>query len=460
MLRLTGNLPADVMSPLWQDIAIDGQSAATGPLHPIAARMIGNALAFDVFRLRTGCLPAESESAVVVVDTETLTSTREALVVHPECPSCRPLAIAQAAGSAPSTASAPSPSDRELSERYWRLVDPHVGLFAAYTDESLPQSPVKAARVRIGLGTAPREITAFDVRNLLAARNRAVQTAALRYADRLGRGQPTQVATSKQQSAHGSVARPDRLGTWSGIPVPEDQRLHWLTATSALSGDRWYVPAAAVYDLFDDGKLFDSPSAGAGGGVDLTAAVEAGVLSALGYRALRATAAGATVSDATADYPEDPEITMLLHAAEHLGHPIRVYALPADDCAVSVLATTTDSDESPPRWVVSTAWTARDAVCDAARDLVGVLQLASDGPVDLGGRIAPDFDPRTVRVGTGHRVGPRDGRALWRRHLAEAGLDALVVETTPPDLVCADTALQTVRVLLHQIATGEGGALT
>ncbi|MYR90765.1 hypothetical protein GTY41_39115, partial [Streptomyces sp. SID685] len=52
------------------------------------AGMLGNLLAFEVFRLVTGALPAETRGQLVVQDLDSLDVLTEPLLPHPRCPYC------------------------------------------------------------------------------------------------------------------------------------------------------------------------------------------------------------------------------------------------------------------------------------------------------------------------------------------------------------------------------------
>lgn len=62
-------------------------TASTTPSRPLAA-MLGNLLAFEVFRLTTGALPPETEEQVIVQDLDSTDCTIEPLSPHPRCPYC------------------------------------------------------------------------------------------------------------------------------------------------------------------------------------------------------------------------------------------------------------------------------------------------------------------------------------------------------------------------------------
>jgi bacteriocin biosynthesis cyclodehydratase domain-containing protein len=101
-LRLTANGdPADA-ADLWASLGpaapraggLPGGGRAT-PRGPVAA-MIGNLLGYEVFRLTTGALAAETRGQLVVQHLDSLDTVAEPLLPHPACPACAPAAAAGA----------------------------------------------------------------------------------------------------------------------------------------------------------------------------------------------------------------------------------------------------------------------------------------------------------------------------------------------------------------------------
>ncbi|QFZ77783.1 TOMM precursor leader peptide-binding protein [Streptomyces fagopyri] len=88
-LRLGAGADAADSAELWASVGPATPLGApahdlTGPL----AGMLGNLLAFEVFRLATGALPAETRNQIVVQDLDSLDVLTEPLLPHPRCPYC------------------------------------------------------------------------------------------------------------------------------------------------------------------------------------------------------------------------------------------------------------------------------------------------------------------------------------------------------------------------------------
>ncbi|MFD8420819.1 TOMM precursor leader peptide-binding protein [Streptomyces sp. NPDC059668] len=88
-LRLGAGADAADSAELWASV---GPAAPLGTVSPDLAGplagMLGNLLAFEVFRLVTGALPAETRNQIVVQDLDSLDVLTEPLLPHPRCPYC------------------------------------------------------------------------------------------------------------------------------------------------------------------------------------------------------------------------------------------------------------------------------------------------------------------------------------------------------------------------------------
>jgi bacteriocin biosynthesis cyclodehydratase domain-containing protein len=502
-LRLGANLDAADVLDLWRDASLPRLAGSvTAPSQPVAA-MIGNMLGYEVFRLRTGCLAAETDGAVVVQDLSTLDVSRETLLAHPLCPSC---GDGQSGGDDPARGDGPTgggpvgvppgPGERvtaavaehrpvtpesgdetaaqfERMQRHLTLVGTHVGVFTAFDDSAIDQSPLKVGRVRIGSADRarpqPRTVAAFDLHNVLRARSRAVHAAALVYTGQAVNTRGARVASRRQLIAtdHGPVAH-HTLTTWTGLPADDDRVEPWLPAVSLLSQEVRLVPAAAVYPFagVNRDRLAEPSTAGAGAGPTVAEAIGEGLLSALAYAALRDAVCGRRLTrPILLDSAEvGSELDFLLRTAHNLDLPFELLRLSGSPAPV-VLATAAPADGEEPRYAVGASLSLRRSVVDALRDLIGAVQLGRqfgpDAPVDLGDPFLSGLDARALGRGataghgvpddsdrTGATTGTVDGIL---DHLRATGRDAFVVTTTTPDLAAG--AVETVRVLLT-VATG------
>ncbi|MFJ4503602.1 TOMM precursor leader peptide-binding protein [Streptomyces sp. NPDC088864] len=462
---------------LWSGLALGTGTPGPQPVGPLAA-MLGNLLGYEVFRLVTEALPAESRDRLLIQDMASFDVASEPLLPHPACPFCaapaalpEPVDLASAPARPaflPTVATAPDDEAAQGPlaelERRSALVHPHTGVFTAYADEELTQTPLKVGSVVLGgLGTrGPRTITAFDVHHTAGARLRALNAAATVYAEHV------RPATVPGAAATAELPRvdPDRLTVASGTGGT-GTAVRWTAAVSLLTKEVVRVPAGAVRPFGADNadRRFEPTRAGAGAGADLPEAAAAGLLSALAHDALtRAVRGAGTVSlIAPQTLGEDPETVFLLRSAAHLGLTVELLDLGerAYSGASVVLARTTGTP-APARWAVGAAQDLAAAAVDALRDLLGAVQTAggTDAP-DTGDPLLADLDAALVPVTGARPAAPADADraddAGWARlleRLAAAGRDALVVPTHAADLPTA--GIHTVRVLLTRAAADAG----
>ncbi|MEV0615164.1 TOMM precursor leader peptide-binding protein [Nonomuraea sp. NPDC050404] len=449
LLRLSANLDPLRTAESWRRLALARGPRQAREMSPPLARMLGSALAFDAFRLLTDCFPAESESAVLVMDLGTGEARRERLRTHPLCPECVDVEEITATPEFWEDAGDPRLPDKALFERYEHLVAEHAGILRSFDDDSLSQAPVKSGRVVLGpakdLGRGSRKIIGFDAATVYGARNRAIEAAALAYVEAVGNRGLAHNATPRRLRERGCFFLPPHaITTWTGVPADENQPIGWRYARSLVTGRLVELPAASVHPSDQAGALIEPGGAGAGCGPTFSIAVRRGLHSALAHLALRTALTGVPAWELDPGRHDDPEITMLARAAGYLGHDLRLIGLPARGLSAVTLATVAGS----PWWTVASSLTASAAAKAALVDLIGLLRL--DGaPYDLGDRIMGDFDPRFLHTDRSEPQQPdlpgTDAELV--RDLPQAGLDAFVVDTTPPDL---RDVLSTVKVVLSR----------
>jgi bacteriocin biosynthesis cyclodehydratase domain-containing protein len=488
-LRLGANGAAGAAADLWSTVAPAGprDSAAPAVGGPLAA-MIGNLLAYEVFRRTTGVLPAETENQLLIQDIDSLDTAAEPLLPHPRCPHCGTGATASEAEApgaehplrldgltdkpeVPVATEAASPlggpvtdgageedaAQAALAEITDRavLVQPRTGVFQAYADEEWAQTPLKVSTVVLGTGhRARREITAFDVHHVAGARLRALYRAAEVYAERVVpvrqalAGPELEAARGKWRSVDpAALSIASGLGTAAGL-IPR-----WCAATSLLSGETLLVPAAAVRPFGPDNRerIVEATSAGTGAGGTAAEAATRGVLTALAHdtlrRALRGTLAVHRVPTAELT-GEDAELTFLARSAAGLGVDLEILDLgSAEERALPVvLARAADPATGRWRWAVAGGPRWRDAALDAVRDLLGAVQVG--GSPDTGDPLLADLDAAAVPVTDEARpapAAPTDWPMIAAR-LRATGHDLLTVPTPAPDLAAG--RIHAIRVLL------------
>lgn len=419
--------------------------------------MVGNAAAFEVFRVMTGALPADTAASVVLLDLDTLEATRERVLPHPECPIC---AISSPA--LPDQAAAPM-TDEEVYQRCEILVSPRAGVFTMFTDDPLEQAPLKTARLKLPGPRGPREITAFDVHTVMGARLTAYRVAVRDYLGRIGQVEGAVLATAAELTTTGRTPVPwTALDTATGaVPYTPDQRLRWLPArVLGEAGETVWVPAAVALPFSADGRegLGERTVAGGAVGASLDEVIANGLASALAYRglveAIRGQSGLAPLPEA--DLTTDQDTAMVLRTAHRFGRKPQLFTLTGAAPAHAVLAVLDgDEEDKRPAWTIGVGSSARQARLTALRDLVGLAQVHRFEGIDadLGDPLLSDFDPRTALLAADPAAdAPADAEPDTEdmvSSLAARGLAALLVEHTTRDIL-ATQALRGGVVLLWQ----------
>ncbi|MFE7754198.1 TOMM precursor leader peptide-binding protein [Streptomyces sp. NPDC057429] len=469
-LRLGGAGDSAAAADLWSGLALGTGTSGEQPAGPLAA-MLGNLLGYEVFRLVTGALPAETRGQLLIQDMASFDVASEPLLPHPRCPFCTDSTPADGPepvdlGSAPARPAflptvATAPDDEAAQgplaelERRSALVRPHAGVFTRYADEPLIQTPLKVGSLVLGLGPeGTRTISAFDIHHTAGARLRALNAAAVVYAEHVVPAAPApEGSTFAGLAGRLPVVRPAALTIASG--TGGEGTTAWALATSLVTKEQVLVPAGAVRPFGPDNRdrRFEPTRAGAGAGADLPEAAASGLLSALAHDALRRAVRGAgyTAQIPPSAFGEDPEMTFLLRSAGHLGITVGLFDLgERTHSGASVVLARTGGDEAPSHWAVGAALDLGAAAVDAVRDLLGQVQLAAEGlgAPDTGDPLLRDLDAALIPV-TGTAAAEPGEPADWTRlleRLAAGGRDALVVPTHAADLPTA--GIHTVRVLL------------
>ena len=465
-LRFGANRAAGPAADVWSELIVPPPGTGQAPSRPLSA-MLGNLLAYEVFRLTTGALPAETDGHVIVQDLDSMDCLTEPLLAHPRCPFCREAAgdgagddTGSAGGDLPrspatATAADADRGDEMLDELTRRslLVRPTMGVFTAWDDDAVTQLPLKVGRVRVGIGHAVRRtISAFDVHHVVGARLSALYRAAEVYAEHVVPVPPVPPGSS------GGLPRvdPDALAIASGMTAAAPPGTGWVEATSLVSAEKFLVPAVAVrpFGAANRGGACLATSAGSGAGRSVPEALGRALGTALGHDALRrALARERAVTRARLDgLDRDPELSFLASSARHLGLDIELLDLSRPGAAARVLlARAVDEAAGQPAWAMGcdTAWqrAARDALCD----LIGRVQLGRElpgQPVDTGDPLIRALDPYALHVDADAAadVGAAASWSAALNDLRHSGRDALAVPADSCDLRRA--GISVVRVLL------------
>ncbi|RZU46335.1 bacteriocin biosynthesis cyclodehydratase domain-containing protein [Streptomyces sp. BK022] len=469
-LRLGAGSDAADSADLWSGLgpAAPLETPARVPTGPLAG-MLGNLLSFEVFRLVTEALPAETRNQVIVQDLNSLDVLAEPLLPHPRCRFCasgEPKAPDGAALRVPHADDEPvalpadGPADEAAAKGALAALEPRdvlvreaAGVFGGYADDDWEQTPLKVSTVRLGVSPGRvREVSAIDVHHVAGARLAALFRGAEVYAEQV---------VPPRVGGEGSRIAPAELALSSGLQVPVDRVSAWSEATSLLDGRTVLVPTGAVRTLsgWNDQGLFERSSAGTGAAGTPRAALARALRSALAHDALRRVvrrAAPARLVDLDS-LTADAELLFLLRSAENLGVTVEVLDLTgAGATALPVaLARSTDPESGAVRWAPGSGLRPREAVLEALRDLLGAEQMRRAGAEpDLGDPLWADLEAAAL-VPEGEPVSLRADGTGWAEvldALAAAGRDAFAVPVAAPDLAAGE--IHAVRVLLTRGGPG------
>lgn len=454
-LRLMATVPPDVAADAWRELALGAPAETTGGRFTNVQRMLGGAAAFEVFRLLTRALPADTEGAVVTQDLRTLESIRERLLPHPSCPVCAdscPPALADEVAALPE------------EQRLERLVGERVGVFTRLIEDPAPTATaIVAARLRLpptdrAVGGI-RDLTAFDDEAPAAARIRVMQAAALEYVARLGRHPLMVTGSPDELVGQGAPPAPvESLTTWTAQGRLEtNPRLVWVPARELVGAGRWLVPLAAAYPMSAANldHLVERTIAGVAVGFTTDAMVTQGLASVLAYRAIRDLVRG---TGSVLEVPEDctaadDRLASMAAQLRRLNPHARLFELPGAAPGHAIIAVA-DTGSDGPRWAVGQALSGREALARGIRDLTGQLQAHESGrTLDLGTGLLADLVlparlPRRREPSRLTRPPTSTRNAL--DSLSSAGVIPLLVDTTTADLATAGLVAGTLLLLEGQ----------
>ncbi|MFI6266582.1 TOMM precursor leader peptide-binding protein [Micromonospora sp. NPDC051006] len=457
-LRLTAGADPAAAAEFWRQLAVGAGPDETAPLPEVTARMLGNAAAFELFRVLTGALGPDTADRVLLLDRSTLEAVREPVLPHPACPVCRNVELPAPAG--------PAGSEDETYQRAQALVSPNAGVFTRFVDDPLEQAPLKTARLRLPGRRGPRELTAFDVHTVMSARLAAYRVAVREHAARYADPDAGVRATAAELRERGESPVPwTELDTASGaLPYDPQRSVHWLPATVLGRPESVWVPAAVALptSAANGDALAERTVAGAVAADSLDGVIDQGLADALAYHALTAVLRGAAGLGRLGEEElvADDDTAFVVKAAHRFGHQLAVFALPAAAPAHAVLAVTGSTDGEGRDWRLAAGFDPVAARLAAVRDLVGRIQVRhfEGGEADLGEPALADLDPVTLTAGAPSaepaRAAGTDRDAVLAT-LAGQGISALLVETTPRDIRASGAFRSGVVLLRHHGRTAD-----
>jgi bacteriocin biosynthesis cyclodehydratase domain-containing protein len=458
-IRLAANAAGDRQAAIWQGLALDTVSQEPAVFPALASRA-GNALGFELFKHRTGVLPAELVNGVICQDSETLETHRAPLVPYPLCPLCVHIApelceertIALVTGSRDKAYAA-----AELAKQSNGLIHPTLGILHGYEDDALTQLPLKVSRLRAASPAAPASrpirVTAFHTGSTLDARVVALKATLGRYMSSLPDTRSMLVASRSELEAQGkSALAAPACALWSGTPPPaEDERYAWMPAFSLAQQRLCFVPAAAVYPFssLNQRYLFEKTSAGLATDTTFTDLLLTGICSALAYEAVQAYVqqrCPVIKLDTEALEGIDTDLTFLLRSLEHFDRSCTLLEVVTSTPVHLVIGIATAAGEQP-LVRIGYGFAGIQATRAALLHLLGELQIPNDeaNEVRPDNLFFPDFipalDPVFASRASSRLLEPVPALQTLQDALFAEGRDLLFVNTTTSDIWDSGTLL-------------------
>jgi hypothetical protein len=470
-LRMQDNAVA-AAADFWAGVTL-GPSAmrpvSVVPDH--AGAIAGGLLAFEIFKYLSGVLRSELSDALVVVDLEHCTTSRDRPLLHPCCERGNHWLIADRE---PHEAGPAAPPTKPIAVNHY--VARRTGIFTAFCDDALPQIPIATAAIE-----APALPPAFTSEGVVygfaaaahsEARADALHRALEKYALHTLR-RTRRLANQTTLDAHENGRRPstlalDELTTWLGTRGPSFNEARQAVPASTLDGSTFYcVPLSAVVASPGLNGLaeFEPCADGVAAAATLADAVTEALVGATGLLDLQALARGQRAAAAVpaSELEADDRLRFYLAAANSLDCPVEVYELLANGPVHTALLVLGGSFDG--RLVARAGRSWSEALERAFLHACGWAQLIRAGvrtrhPSEATLLKTLRWSAVPILTGApGRRAAAPASQDQIVAYLRDVGLEPLVADITPSD-VAQLQASHIARVLLRRVpaSTSLGGA--
>lgn len=455
LLRFSSNAESTYSAALWQAMQCGQSFAGTGTrLFTPPARMIGNGLGFEIFKILTKILPSEVENGALVQNLETLESGRNTLMRHPSCPACSQAKNISARQRLQAIVTGQRDchlASEELSARAQLLIDPLLGICSRFADDDLTQMPLHQTKLLLGSPTSPLEqrldVRAYSMNHLREARQLACAEALKRYARALPDKKNLIFANRDEIEKYGEqVIEAHQLSTWSGgHTTAQNNCTVWQPAFAYFAQTCCVVPAAAIYPASSLNRqgMIERNTAGLAIGQTFQETLADGMLSALAFihlRDLLSDQARVIQRDPATLEVNDADLHFLLKSLDHLEQRYTVLEVVHPSPLHVVIVQSADMPKIGSLYTIGWGLSGSTALKKALLELLGKLQtLQVDGEiVDTSCAFFPAFsscnafvcaDPTASRF-----LDSEATLAQIEDYLRSQPYEVLFVDTTPLDI--------------------------
>jgi bacteriocin biosynthesis cyclodehydratase domain-containing protein len=338
-LRWSDNASPAEAARFWRRLALDETDAPAACSNEIAARILGNTAAMEVFKYFVGEPRSEAIANVLLQETATLESSARPLVPHGDCPTCMGMEPSRQPASVP-----PSDEVGDILGRWEPYMGHRLALLGGFCDDGLEQLPLRISKLSVNAGCGEWAFGwSLDNSDMarLAALRQAVERIALYSAASTLRDR----AVPWQRTA----MRPSQMTGWRGNTAVDAVCRTVLPARAVDDDTSHLIPAGAVLPALDAEGCFDSRASGTGVGTSQDEALRRALLSLAEYCAVRALANDEIAVSQWNRETADRSTGYLLSTAARLSLPQPLIALaecyrgattalilPADDAPVDL----------------------------------------------------------------------------------------------------------------------------
>ncbi|ESY52063.1 MULTISPECIES: TOMM precursor leader peptide-binding protein [unclassified Mesorhizobium] len=318
MLRFLDNNPPSISADFWRQVVL-------GPVHPVerlgtstvAAKIMGNTVALEAFKLRVDSPDPESHSKIIAQNLLNLETSVREVFAHPACPLC----ASQEMGLAPDDGGFRTTAVGALN--IWQnRFDELFGIFQRFDDELIEQVPLRLSRVffssQSGAGsTYTASAIGWSMTSSDEARTNAIANAILAKAAQEYPGHLRQKDRSQDDCVR---LRPSQL---HGFVGSDDDHVitDYVRCTDLKNRSNVFVPSGAVHHLLDSFGCFALCPVGCGIGLGIDEAIDDALLSLSGevlvQEVLKSTLSVIGIKPAA--FSRDPEIDFLASSFDVLG---------------------------------------------------------------------------------------------------------------------------------------------
>lgn len=455
ILRMSANLEPANQAALWRGVALGGDwSTRPARSYLPLSRIMGNSIAFELFKALAGHLAPESERTILIQELDTLESSRAAFLPHPLCPVCSSANPEKARHDLEDMVRGSRdmrPGSEPRNENPPGLLDRRTGIFRGFDDNDTVQLPLYSTSLTTSaaadLAVSPLPVHAVSHESLRAAREKAQREGAKQYASYAPDRRRMVRASIQQLLQRGTSFRAaEELSSWTGGPFYEPYEvIDWMPAYSWLRRDILQVPAASVYPLssLNYKGVFETGTSGVGVGATFDQVSRDAICSALGYEMIcetvRGSAAALTLKlDQLAAL--DPQCAYLARVLSRYEATVSLYELAEQGPVRVVVAEAVRGNPDPePINRIGSGLSRLEAARNALLELVGELQNAEAGesPTSpakpLPGFRLPRVSQFDDRNSSPYTEASSDPQAVLES-LMDSGREPLFCDMTPLDL--------------------------